>query len=54
MPLNSYRRIIVKEIPFEVSINNETVSPSDQGKTIEVNSALAYYLVIRGGGNILE
>lgn len=54
MPLISTRRVLVKEVPFEVAINGDSVSPEQNGRILELNSALAYYLVVRGGGEFVE
>lgn len=51
MGLNSTANITVDRVPFAVSIGGETVDPSDSGRSIEVNSNLAYYLVVRGGAH---
>lgn len=54
MPLHSKKRVFVKKVPFEIFMNDETVSPEHNGKTVELNSALAYYIVVRGGGEFVE
>jgi DNA primase small subunit len=54
MRLNSRHKVEIQKIPFEVSMNGETVSPLDKGKIIEINSSLAYYLVVRRGGVFVE
>jgi DNA primase small subunit len=51
MGLNSVASIVVDRVPFAISIGGETVDPSDSGRLIEINSNLAYYLVIRGGAH---
>jgi DNA primase small subunit len=54
MPLNSRRKVEIQRIPFEVCINGDLVTPSDKGRVMEVNSSLAYYLVVRRGGVFVE
>jgi len=54
MVLNSMRKVLIKKLPFEVTINGETVSSELNGKTVELNSALAYYIVVRDGGEFVS
>ncbi|MEM0321668.1 MAG: DNA primase small subunit domain-containing protein, partial [Thermoprotei archaeon] len=50
----SRKKVRVKKVPFDVTINNETVSPELNGKVVELNSALTYYIVVRGGGEFVD
>jgi Eukaryotic and archaeal DNA primase small subunit. len=50
----SRKRVHVRRVPFEVIINDESVSPELNGKEVELNSALAYYVVVRGGGDFID
>lgn len=54
MRLGSTKKVLVRRVPFEVEINGETVSPEQGGRVVEINSALAYYIVARGGGEFVE
>ncbi len=49
MNLRSSKRLLVENVPLRVEIKGESLGPSDKGKSIEVNSALAYYVVVRRG-----
>jgi DNA primase small subunit len=54
MKMTGRSRVFVKRVPFEVNINDESVSPDLNGRTIELNKPLAYYIVVRNGGDFVD
>ncbi|MEM3670958.1 MAG: DNA primase catalytic subunit PriS [Thermoprotei archaeon] len=50
MKLKTTRRIKVGKLPFKVSVNGEELAPEQAGSAVEVNTGLAYYVVVRRGG----
>lgn len=54
MRLRTRRKIRVTRLPVEVTVDGETLTPGQAGSTVEVNTGLAYYVVVRRGGEFVD